>query len=600
MAEASDAAVPAEEVASAAAESGTELKKTKSKKKSGSSKRKAKGISRRESAPAAAAEVSEEVQDVVDKYLSTERGAEETTALLEMDTPFKTQALIALVELIPYLNFNPSAVLSSLSRLLTTDIDAAGLKMVSTVLAHWVRNFFVRDFPSFSRRSPKWDTSTKSENIVVDMIEEAFAMLDQLEAAVSSRISCRVASSAEDMAAEGLLTDQLNTIKLGFMKGFRMWRKGGQAEEHNRMLMRRGSSSEMLVQPPNAVERRSSLGGGGGLFKSIFGRKKSNSPTVARKAVSPVRRASSAAALTAVETADELENRVDFFSRMPGSVESRALGRRVEPIEVACALTCVARGMFVRVRPIALIRKNWTRPEFATDPSVTGLIDMQAFFNQVSFWVAAAVCRVEDIALRGWMIEFFITIAVECRKQRNYSSMMAVMSGLNNISISRMKRAWVEVLPENLASWEDLGRLMNTKSNYGNYRSELDSIETGYVPFTGVLTRDITFIEEGNTYFVDEDGDVRKFNVEKMALVGSVLADLERAQRPMELPEEPEEMVSHLHMDVRRPIPEEQDDILYELSQKFEKKITSEEEWKKERKRRKKRASELTMKANLF
>eukprot|EP01094_Clydonella_sp_ATCC50884_P002315 TRINITY_DN1176_c0_g1_i1.p1 TRINITY_DN1176_c0_g1~~TRINITY_DN1176_c0_g1_i1.p1 ORF type:complete len:618 (-),score=184.02 TRINITY_DN1176_c0_g1_i1:315-2111(-) len=546
---------------STAAQDAPVLKKTKkSSSKSKKSSSKSKKTKREPKSPRVelAPEDVKAVEEAVDMYLRNDKGAADTTALLQSDISHKEEALVSLVELIPYLKFNPSGVLNALSQYVRGDAGGTrdGLMVVLGGLSHWVTLYFVRDFPNFSLRRPGWDKSIKSKNIVVDMIEELFELVQLMEAAVCRVVASRFESDDEQ---DIRLVELLNKLKLGIVRGFKTWKRGGAYTQQAHLMLRR-NSGDSLVQPVGAVTRRGSLGSSGSsssnLFKSIFGRKKSSSTTPPRtkSSSSPhVRRASSATIVDAVKTADELEDRVDLFSRMPGSVESRALGQRVEPLAIATALTHMARGMLMRVRPVALIRKNWTREEYVFVPSVRALCDMQLFFNQVSFWVAAAVCRVEDLELRGWMIEFFITIAAACREQHNYSSMMAVMSGLNNISISRMKRAWVEVLPDNLRKWEDLGKLMNTKSNYGNYRAELDAIDGGYVPFMGVLTRDITFIEEGNTYFLDDESTSNvKLNIEKLQMVGSVVADLNRAQRPMELEEEPEEMVGHLLIDIRR------------------------------------------------
>jgi len=241
---------------------------------------------------------------------------------------------------------------------------------------------------------------------------------------------------------------------------------------------------------------------------------------------------------------------------------------------------------------------NWNREDFRTVPEVISLRSLQRKFNQISFWVSATVCRVADLPLRGGVIEFFISVAEECRKLKNFSAAMAVMSGLNNISISRMKRAWTEVLPEQMQLWDQLNAQMSTASNYKKYRTAIAELETGYIPFTGVLTRDITFIEEGNDYRVQQENGRTVLNVEKMMMVGTVLRDLDLAHRPIELPEADQSVLDFLEVDLKD-VPDDADDILYDLSQKYEKKITTEEEWKKEKKRRKKRATELQIKSRL-
>jgi hypothetical protein len=58
---------------------------------------------------------------------------------------------------------------------------------------------------------------------------------------------------------------------------------------------------------------------------------------------------------------------------------------------------------------------------------------------------------------------------------------------------------------------------MDHRNNYKNYRSALESIEEQpCIPFISLLLRDLTFIEEDNTFIPGTNGVI---NFEKMGLL---------------------------------------------------------------------------------
>ena len=63
-------------------------------------------------------------------------------------------------------------------------------------------------------------------------------------------------------------------------------------------------------------------------------------------------------------------------------------------------------------------------------------------FNKVSYWVASEICCVEDVRLRGILLEKFIEVAKHCHEFKNYNTTISVMSGLSLVAVRRLKRSW--------------------------------------------------------------------------------------------------------------------------------------------------------------
>merc|ERR1711916_175436 len=73
--------------------------------------------------------------------------------------------------------------------------------------------------------------------------------------------------------------------------------------------------------------------------------------------------------------------------------------------------------------------------------------------------------------------------------------------------------------------------IIDTRKNFANYRAELESaiaISKPYVPYTGLLTQDLTFIEDGNKDVQEEKG-VSYVNFVKLRHISGVLRVLRHA-----------------------------------------------------------------------
>jgi hypothetical protein len=48
----------------------------------------------------------------------------------------------------------------------------------------------------------------------------------------------------------------------------------------------------------------------------------------------------------------------------------------------------------------------------------------------------------KDVKMRGKMLKKFIKIASECEQINNFNTCMAILSGLNNVAVQRLKSLW--------------------------------------------------------------------------------------------------------------------------------------------------------------
>ena len=88
-------------------------------------------------------------------------------------------------------------------------------------------------------------------------------------------------------------------------------------------------------------------------------------------------------------------------------------------------------------------------------------------FNAVSYRVISTVLIDIDAknTSRGRVISSWIDIAQELRVLKNFSSLKAIVSGLQSNPVYRLKKAWSTVSREKLEIFEELARIFSEENN---------------------------------------------------------------------------------------------------------------------------------------
>eukprot|EP00026_Physarum_polycephalum_P005521 Phypoly_transcript_05556.p1 GENE.Phypoly_transcript_05556~~Phypoly_transcript_05556.p1 ORF type:complete len:473 (+),score=56.14 Phypoly_transcript_05556:324-1742(+) len=164
---------------------------------------------------------------------------------------------------------------------------------------------------------------------------------------------------------------------------------------------------------------------------------------------------------------------------------------------LATQMTVMEQELFSDIQPGEFLRDAWhsTHRE-ALAPRLSSLVKR---FNDVSFWVATQVVMSSSVKHQTMTIRKFIKVAYKLFKFHNYNSLMQILSGLHNASVSRLKPAWA-ALPGNAQDkFKKMNEFMSADQNFQQYRevmSELSSSRTPALPYLVLFMRDITFIEE--------------------------------------------------------------------------------------------------------
>jgi len=178
-----------------------------------------------------------------------------------------------------------------------------------------------------------------------------------------------------------------------------------------------------------------------------------------------------------------------------------------------------------KIQPTEIKSQAWNKKEKDTiSPNVCALSEK---FNKTSYWAATEVIMKGDN--RPKVLERLIQLAMYLRELKNYNSLLGIIAGLNLACITRLKDSWKEVGSKYLNIFEELSELCNPISNYKNYREAMRVAQGPCLPYLGLFLHDLTFIEDGNPDYLDENNTA--INFEKMRMIAGVFLNIQKYQQ---------------------------------------------------------------------
>ena len=189
---------------------------------------------------------------------------------------------------------------------------------------------------------------------------------------------------------------------------------------------------------------------------------------------------------------------------------------------LAATLTLHEHSLFASIPTSAFFKQM--RGERSTISST--ICKTITFFNSLSNWVTITLVKEARLQKRIEYLTEMIYLSDNLFFLNNFSSLMAIIAGLNHFSIVRMKMTWKGLDPELLKKYQKLESLMSHTQNYSNYRSLLKKCREPCVPYLGLILADLTFIDTGNLDIVDG-----KINFAKWILVGNQLENISTYQK---------------------------------------------------------------------
>jgi son of sevenless-like protein len=166
----------------------------------------------------------------------------------------------------------------------------------------------------------------------------------------------------------------------------------------------------------------------------------------------------------------------------------------IHPLELARQLTLMESQLYQKIKPMECLQRSREQRTENVD-NITTVIQTS---NRIADWVADSILKKEDSRRRAQVVKHLISVADQCRALNNFSTMIAITSGLNTPPIRRLKRTWEQVQQRYMAQFGACEMTIDSNKNFTKYRSLMASVTPPCVPFIGVFLSTLQFIQDGN------------------------------------------------------------------------------------------------------
>ncbi|XP_061218200.1 rap guanine nucleotide exchange factor-like 1 [Neopsephotus bourkii] len=260
------------------------------------------------------------------------------------------------------------------------------------------------------------------------------------------------------------------------------------------------------------------------------------------------------------DTFDSLVPLPEEIQVVPGDTEIH----RVEPEDIANHLTAFHWELFRCIHELEFVDYVFHGERGRRETANLELLLQRC--SEVQHWVGTELLLCESLGKRAHLLKKLIKIAAICKQNQDMLSFYAIVIGLNNAAISRLRLTW-EKLPGKFKNlFRKFENLTDPCRNHKTYREVLAKMKPPLIPFVPLILKDLTFLHEGSKTLLD--GLV---NVEKLHCIAEKVRTIRKYRsRPLclDLEASPTQLQTKAYVRQLRVI--DNQNLLFELSFKLE------------------------------
>ena len=142
------------------------------------------------------------------------------------------------------------------------------------------------------------------------------------------------------------------------------------------------------------------------------------------------------------------------------------------------------------------------KSKLITSPNV---IDSINKFNRFISFIIEDILSYDFPQDRAHVLERWVNIAEYLKKRKDYNDLLAINSALKNYVITGLNLTWKELSTKTKKMISELDHFCSFNKNYKHFREDMNALNKNdfYVPYLGILLKDLNFYEENYKYIVD-------------------------------------------------------------------------------------------------
>jgi len=178
--------------------------------------------------------------------------------------------------------------------------------------------------------------------------------------------------------------------------------------------------------------------------------------------------------------------------------------------EIARQMCLMDHEIFKYIRPHEFLGQSWKKKnKEIIAPNLTKMIHQ---FNEISCGTQALILRERNLDKRVVVLSrlFKICHFLEC--YRNLNSLCAVMAGIRQTPVSRLKKTFATLKPKHTRLLTRFNDLLKMDKNWKNLRIRMSNLTEPGIPYIGLFLKDVLFIDDGNVSFRNGMINFPKYN----------------------------------------------------------------------------------------
>ena len=190
-----------------------------------------------------------------------------------------------------------------------------------------------------------------------------------------------------------------------------------------------------------------------------------------------------------------------------------------EPSQIGEKLIKLSYNLLNKIEYKELYEAIFTKK--TKDVSSPNIMENIKQFNNLILFIIEDILSYDFPSDRARMIERWVLIAQYCKNRKDESDCVAIKSALSHYIITGLNLTLNQIKSKTKTIMNEINDYCNLEGNYKTFRDEIKNIKKNefYIPYLGILLRDLTFLEESGKYLVQGN----MINLEKIEKVQNSL-----------------------------------------------------------------------------
>jgi hypothetical protein len=182
--------------------------------------------------------------------------------------------------------------------------------------------------------------------------------------------------------------------------------------------------------------------------------------------------------------------------------------------EIAISLTHVSYNLLCNINIEELLNTNFSKKDkYIRAPNVMKVIE---HFDKLVLFIIEDICSYDEPKTRAETIIKWVKIAEHCKNLYNFNDLLVINTCFSNYLMRRMVLTWKKVPKSTFKKMNELKKFCSNNQCYLNFRREMVNRRGRfYVPYLGILLKEIVNIEEKNKYVLD-NGNINCLKIQKL------------------------------------------------------------------------------------